>query len=130
MEKIEIQKCTGYVWLSDQSSPKVYKNEPLSLELNECVNPFVIEANLTDGQVSHSIRYVDGKYYHKQFVLDELSEEYSEVNTYAQSMSSVSGLLFRRYWREQKDVLCEGWNVLKPAELVFIGFSEKEEPKC
>lgn len=127
MEKLDIQNCTGYVWMSDKSSPKVYNNEPLSLVLNESSSPFVIEANLTDGRVSHSIRYVDGKYYHRQFVLDELPEEYSEVNTFAQSMSGVSWLHFHRYWREQKDALCEGWNVLKPAELVFIGFSEKEE---
>lgn len=148
METINIEKCTGYVWYSDKTAPTVYRNEPLSLTLNEKENPFVVEANFTDGETSHSIRYVDGKYIHSfcytegdmlhSFcnVGDKHIESshalapqnaYTEIKVFPQSMPNVYKMLFRRYWREEKDALCNNWPVLQPAELVFVKFIEKEE---
>lgn len=128
METINIDKCTGYVWYSDQTSPKVYQNEPLVLTLNEKENPFVVEANFTDGETSHSIRYVDGKYIHHSHSLSDPSE-YTEIRVFPQSMPSVYKMLFRRYWIAEEDALCNGWPVLQPSELVFVKFIEEKEDK-
>lgn len=128
METINIEKCTGYVWYSDQTSPKVYQNEPLVLTLNEKENPFVVEANFTNGKTSHSIRYVDGKYIYHSYNLSA-EGEYSEIKVFPQSMPNVYKMLFRRYWKAEEDALCNGWDVLQPAELVFVKFIEKEDKK-
>lgn len=128
METINIEKCTGYVWYSDQTSPKVYQNEPLVLTLNEKENPFVVEANFTDGKTSHSIRYVDGKYIYHSYNLSA-EGEYTEIKVFPQSMPNVYKMLFRRYWKEEEDSLCNDWPVLQPAELVFVKFIEEKEDK-
>ena len=148
METINIEKCTGYVWYSDPTSPKVYQNEPLVLTLNEKENPFVVEANFTDGETSHSIRYVDGKYIHSfcytegdvLYSVCNMGDKhiesshalvpknaYTDIEVFPQSMPNVYKMLFRRYWKAEEDALCNGWEVLQPAELVFVKFIEKKE---
>jgi CRISPR type III-associated protein (TIGR04423 family) len=48
-------------------------------------------------------------------------------------MDKVEKLRFLEYWKPQEDKkdkedsLCENMKVLQPAELVFIGFKNKEE---
>lgn len=102
--------------------------EVFEKELNERVNPFIIEGQLFDGKKSISIKYVDGKYIVKKYVLDELPDkDFTEQSFLAHRMGDVKFLKFRQYWQEQKDELCEGMPVLQPAELVFIGFNDKEK---
>lgn len=128
MKTINIEKCMGYVWYSDQTTPKVYQNEPLVLTLNEKENPFVVEANFTDGETSYSIRYVDGKYIYHSYNLSA-EGKYTEIKVFPQSMPNVYKMLFRRYWKEKEDPLCNDWLVWQPAELVFVKFIEKKENK-
>ena len=99
--KIEKSIYQGYLWYSDQKAPQVLNNEVFELEIADSSNPFIVEGQLFDGQkveqVFHSYR-MDGEQ-----------------------------LKFNLYWREVEDDLCEGMKVLQPAELVFVGFNDKED---
>ena len=126
IKTIHIEKGTGYIWMSDASSPRVYQNESVDLFFETIENPFVIEGNVTDGIVSYSIRFVDGHYIVRQYDLHK-DAEYSEQVYLPHRMPNVKGLRFRRYWRAEEDIMCEGMKVLQPKELVFVGFEDKEE---
>lgn len=124
--KIEKSTYQGYLWYSSDEKPKIYKNEELELELAEGSNPFVIEGQLCDNKISISIRFVDNKYVVKKVALSELEGvEYKQQSFFGNRMDYK--LVFRQYWREDKDEQCERMIVLRPAELVFVGFEEKKE---
>ena len=72
MEQIEKSTYQGYLWYSDKDQPKVLNNVDSEITLDETKNPFVIEGQLFDGKRSISIKYVDGKYIVKKYVLAEL----------------------------------------------------------
>ncbi len=123
-EKIEKSKYQGYLWYSDKTKPKVLIDQDFELELCETNNPFIVEGQLFDGNVSISIKYVDGKYIaHKIDVQAEYPDkEYTEREFIANKMGGVDKLIFRQYWKAQPDELCEGMPVLQPDVLVFVGF--------
>lgn len=128
MEQIEKSTYQGYLWYSDKDQPKVLNNVDSEITLDETKNPFVIEGQLFDGKRSISIKYVDGKYIVKKYVLAELpKEDFTEQSLLAHRMKDVKSLNFRQYWREQEDELCDGKKVLQPAELVLVGFNDKEK---
>ena len=128
--RIEKSKYQGYLWYSDQSEPKVLKNEDFELEISETANPFIVEGQLFDGKISISIKYVDGKYIvHKKEVK---AEDFNNVNVEEMEfipnrIVGVSKLKFLQYWEAQTDDLCKEMPVLQPAELVFVGFKTKED---
>lgn len=124
--KIEKSKYQGYLWFSNAKEPHVINNEDLEIEKSEAENPFIIEGQLFDGKKSISIKYVDGKYIYKTYMLAELKDEFQEQLFFAHRMGDKQ-LKFRQYWREVPDDCCEGMEVLQPAELVFVGFKNKEE---
>lgn len=126
MEKIEKAKYSGYLWESDQKEPQVIIEEECEFSFDDNQNPFVVEGFLYDGKTSYSIRYVDGRHIVNKFIIEELPKEYSE-QTYISKFKKVSGLKFRQYWKPEPDDLCKGMEVLKPAQLVFVGFNKKEE---
>ncbi len=127
MEKIEKSKYSGYLWGSDQKEPEVFLNEEREFEFDENLNPFVVEGFLYDGKTSYSIRYVDGKHIVNKYIISELPEEFTPQTYIPNFKKGVSGLKFRQYWKPEPDSLCEEMEVLKPAQLVFVGFNIKEE---
>ena len=123
------QNYEGYLWWSDDTSPCVYKNEPLP-EWKEDINPFIIEGQLynKNNKKSYSIRFVDGEYKINCFDLNELSKfEYIDKEYLPNRIEGVQKLCFREFWRPVNDQLCEGMEVLQPAEVVFVGFKFKED---
>ena len=124
--KIEKSKYQGYLWYSDKKNPQVLNNEVFEFEIADNTNPFVIEGQLYDGQKSISIKYVDGKYIVKTYDLHNLDGEIQEQMFYSHRMGDRK-LYFKQYWRPMNDEQCEGMQVLQPAELVFVGFNDKEE---
>ena len=127
--KIEKSKYQGYLWYSDKSEPEVLNNKDFETEIADEKNPFIIEGCLFDGKKSISIKYVDGKYIIKTYDLAQFDAdgiEKKEKVFYSHRMEGRR-LKFNQYWREQEDPLCEGMKVLQPAELVFVGFKDKEE---
>ena len=124
--KIEKSTYQGYLWYSNAQEPEVYNNEECELEIDEKTNPFVIEGQLFDGKVSINIRYVDGEYIVKKYSLSGLEGlEYKQQTFFGNRMDY--NLVFRQYWREFEDEECEGMKVLRPAELVFVGFEYIKE---
>jgi len=124
--KIEKSKYEGYLWYSDKKEPQVLNNEVFELEIADSSNPFIVEGQLFDGQKSISIKYVDGKYFFNTYDLNALDGVMQEQKFYSHRMGGKQ-LKFRQIWKEQPDELCEGMQVLQPAELVFVGFNDKEE---
>lgn len=130
VNNIESGNYVGYVWYSDADKPELI-NGSFDKELL-VQNPFIIEGQLYDEerQVSYSIKFVDGEYWIMQYNLSEMQDvENAELSFFANRIPNKK-LKFRQYWRTQKDENCEGFEVLHPAEYVFIGFeniNNKEE---
>ena len=119
------QNYQGYLWWSDQSKPEVYNNQSIP-DWKETTNPFIIEGQLFDeaNKKSYSIRFADGKYVIKYFDLNELEGlEYIKKEYLPNRFEGIQNLCFKEYWRPVEDDLCEGIEVLKSAETVFIGFN-------
>lgn len=124
--KIEKSKYQGYLWYSDKKEPQVLNNEVFELEIADSANPFIVEGQLFDGQKSISIKYVDGKYNINTHDSNALEGVIQEQVFHSHRMDGKL-LKFKQIWKEQPDELCENMQVLQPAELVFVGFNDKEE---
>jgi CRISPR type III-associated protein (TIGR04423 family) len=126
MQEIKINKnCEGYIWYSDRQKPEMIRAEKYSLELDETKNPFVVEGQIysKDEQVSYSIKYVDGKYIVVPTLLNDLKGfVFDEKSFIPNRLDGVAKIKYRQYWKPEKDELCEGMEVLVPAEYVFVGF--------
>lgn len=122
----------GYYWLSNADKPVVIDGYFNGLRLNSDDNPFVIEAQLFDREnnVSFSVKYVDGKYYAYCYNLNDATGDKEEVKVQkycSNQMSDHPWLYFLQYWRTESDELCDGMDVLQPAEMVFVGFETTDK---
>lgn len=120
----------GYLWWSDEDKPCVYKDELLTDLPAGPANPFIIEGNLWDkvNQKSYSIRFVDGEYRVNAFDLNALDgNECIQKEYLPNRLEKIKKLCFKEFWLPEKDELCEGMEVLKPAMTVFTGFQYKED---
>lgn len=124
------EKYEGYLWWSDTTTPEVYQNQQLPEWPKEKSNPFIIEGQLYDrsNNKSYSIRFVDGEYLVFSFDLEKLKElDCIEKKYLTNRIDGIPKLYFRAFWHPVEDELCEGMEVLKPAETVFVGFKKKED---
>lgn len=126
---IDKSKYEGYIWESDKRDPELLPSAG-TINTDNVGNPFVIEGQLVDlGKTqSLSIKMVDGKYIVKEYKLSDYDDCKVEDYEYIPNrMPGVERLCFKRAWREKKDDMCEGWNVLQPAELVFVGLKKHQQ---
>lgn len=135
----------GYIWYSDSKRPEVFDGtREMGFDLDDADRCFVIEGYLWNGKDKESvaIRYVDGHYYIEtvqvtdrelQGIGDDLLTVGSSAdqqvattvcNYVAHRIEGVKGLRFLRYWQGEPDDMCEGMEVLRPSQLVFIGFEK------
>lgn len=144
MEIIKAGNYTGYLWYSDSNKPVIFVNgkainNDTQIDFSEDyviqdgTNPFIIEGQLFDNNISYSIKFLDGRYMIKKFDLSKMEGEYDELVFLGNRISvsnKSSWLKFRQYWKEKTDdIFCMGMNVMQPAERVFVGFKEEEEVK-
>ena len=122
------RKYTGYLWLSNAAKP-IALTEPgiVDKSLFEKKNPFVAEAQLYDseGDVSVSIRYADGRYYaaiHKAASITGDSADEVVYPGVRMGEGSPLGLRFRRVWGLRKDDACLGMEAPFVESEAFIGF--------
>jgi len=121
-----ITNCVGYIWWSDKAEPEIVQNKSVVLKNEEI--PFIIEGQLFDdkSKTSYSIKYVDGEYKLKPYVVAD--EDFNKSNVVLRKYQShrMGGkiLQFLEYWKAEKDELCLDMEVLKPTEVVFVGFKE------
>ena len=102
MEINKQAKYEGYIWLSDQTQPRVLLGEEFDVDgITDSINPFVIEGqlwNAADG-ISISIRYADGKHVkHFHQVTNEELQGTLTVTTeqYISHIKGVGRLCFLR----------------------------------
>lgn len=120
-------KYEGYIWMSDATQPTVLNKEPISIDLSDGTNPFVIEAELFDeiNNISYSVRFVDGQTKVRKFEVDELKLFGEQTLSYvSHRIGDGIKLKFYRKWKKELDPdnLCEGMETLVPSDFVFIGF--------
>ncbi len=117
-------KWTGYYWMSDKDRPTVLENALLDRTVLEPGVPFVIEAQLTSGSCSLSIRNVDGRCMIISYDAADLNDPNSKDETFISLRMGNLKLRFKRRWQEMPDVdnLCAGMPSLQPAGLMFVGF--------
>ncbi len=116
----------GYIWLSDQKEPIVVKNEQIKIS-KLLINPFVIEGNIIDKtkNISYTILHNGNDYNIYEFNLSSLPEswvtdENDDLIKYQSSIPETKWLHFRRYWKCEVDLQCNGMSVYKPAAIIFI----------
>lgn len=126
MKTIEKSKYVGYLWYSNAQKPELYFGEEYAFTFDDNKNPFVIEGWLTDGKTSIQIKYVDGKHLLKKYNIEELKKSIPNIvsKSYYPAFKGVSKLEFLQFWRPELDEFCEGMQVLRPAEFVFVGFKK------
>lgn len=144
MEIIKAGNYTGYLWYSDSNKPVIFVNGKAinndtqinfseDYVIQDGTNPFIIEGQLFDNNISYSIKFLDGRYMIKKFDLSKMKGEYDELVFLGNRISvsnKSSWLKFRQYWKEKTDdIFCMGMYVMQPAERVFVGFKEEEEVK-
>jgi len=132
METIEKGKYEGWLWYSDEDSPKVFNvADECPATFDENINPFVVEGQLwsEETQTSISIRYVDGHYIIKKYDLsrEDADAPTTERSFIAHRLGEVKRVKMRHYWKAESDPLCEGFEALMPDKLVFVGFDKEEE---
>lgn len=120
----------GYLWWSNADKPEVFKNELLKsvhkLWPTDTDNPFIIEGNLwcKADHISYLIRFIDGKHLVYKFDLSQRipREQLTFHNYLPNGVGGVRKLRFIEVWSPQPDPLCEGFEVLKPTIIAFVGF--------
>jgi len=122
----------GYYWLSDQNKAEPVDDAKVDFSCFERngrpINPFIVEANLFSmgTGVSVSVSHLDNEY--QVTVIDWLKGPDAEVleHTFI-GHRSLGGkrLCFREAWIPVPDNLCEGFSVLTPTIVGFIGFAEE-----
>ena len=135
ISKIEEGIYQGYYWMSDQTSPHLIdEKKSFSLELDNTVNPFVIEAQLynENENISYSVKYIDGEYIIMKYDLNVLMKKtnHTKVDELLFNSHRMNGkiLIFNRFWHEADDCnnnLC-GMKYLEPKEMVFKGFLNEQ----
>lgn len=123
-------KYTGYIWMSDMTSPKILNNEFLNGNYNT-INPFIIEGMLycIETKISYYLVFDNGKTKVFKYDLNTIPASWqSDKNDeyeYVSSFSDTIGLKFLKYWKPEKDPLCENMEVLVPVMYIFYGFNSK-----
>jgi CRISPR type III-associated protein (TIGR04423 family) len=125
-------KYEGYIWASDCSEPVVYSNEIIDFcSFIQNANPFIQEGYMfaENEKKSISIKHFDGiGYVIVEYDTTVLNNDNStELNYIAdpaivRAGKNIKKLKFIRFWKLEKDELCESMEVLKPANAVFLGF--------
>ena len=127
------KKYQGYLWPSDQTEPIVCGgNKTLNDEIADFYKeniipdfkeiPFIVEGflfNAKDGS-SITIKYVGGKYIVKEY--SDIVVDNDNVHKYHSNRMGKRILKFMQNWTSVPDNNCCGFDVLQPAELVFVGF--------
>lgn len=133
MKRLELKEIdfgksyTGYYWYSDEKSPKVIREEKISMAIFT-VLPFIIEANFisSDG-TSISIKNVDGAYEVFQANIKDLPEDQITKQSFlAKTSLGVKAIKMRIFWdRDEETNYTAGMPALVPKWKAFAGFEEK-----
>jgi CRISPR type III-associated protein (TIGR04423 family) len=119
----------GYIWLSDASKPIVLDNGKLKdtdkKYFSEGQNPFIIEGQLFDekNKRSFSIKNVEGRMIVVKYEGDTDEEPQKFVPNSRMGLGDRK-LKFLQKWEAEPNADCENMDVLVPAGLVFLGFTD------
>lgn len=137
IDKIAIDKSVcGYLWMSNSEEPVVFHNPDVLKDflksIDDVTNPFIVEGQLyfEEEKKSYSIRYTDSRHHIVEYNLDKVPAEWKsdeKKELIAHGRLKVSKLIFKQFWKPEKDSLCEGMEVLVPGAFVFVGFKNNNQ---
>lgn len=114
----------GYMWLSDETTPRILKNAPFDASI-VTESQFIIEALLWSASenISIQIKHTD-KYLIHKIELNKLPENAALVERkyLAHRVEGVKKLIFKQLWQPEIDPLCESMEVLMMKAQIFVGF--------
>jgi len=117
----------GYVWMSDETEPKVLMGESFDFS-KITTNPFVVEALLFDNTTNSSIHIThDGSYFITVYDLNKLNTEdtkFEPKEYLPHRLKGVEKVCFKQLWKEEKDENCLNFPVLTLKATVFCGFKK------
>ena len=118
----------GYIWWSNAEKPDVYRQDKELYLPSGVSNPFIAEGYIIDKKTSTSyfISMQDGIYHVFRYNLKELEQYESTHRHWLASFNEADRICFREFWIPEEDPFCNGFEVLKPAMNVFVGFNCKE----
>ncbi len=125
LKEIPSVNYEGYIWMSNETEPKVLKNEKYDFSAIS-QNPFIIEGLLYDktSQKSFHIQHV-GECLIYEYNLDEVKSENLVPKEYLpHRLKEVEKVCFKQIWEEEEDKNCEGFPVLNLKVIVFCGFKK------
>lgn len=118
---------TGYVWLSDESEPRIFERQPFDSGLAALTNPFIIEGLLycEEEKVSYYLKYVDGHTHVYRYELCVQDFRDNETKEFFGNRMGQRKLRFLEVWEPQPDELCNNMEVLQFQANVFVGFNNE-----
>ncbi len=119
----------GYILLSNKKLEHIFTKKqtlPKWEELHDGKN-FIIEAHFFDGDRSISIRQVNDKF----IIIDKKLSSFKKENKPEETFITINNTKVKiaTIWEEQKDELCESFEVLKPTMQLFCGFEGEKNGK-
>jgi len=138
LSEIPLATYEGYLWPSDEETPKVFNQEMPDFSQWKTVNPFIIEGWLYDKNSNTSIliRH-SGKYHITSYSLNDRPEgsQLESVNYLPHRLDGVKEVYFKQLWLPEMDFNCggvigqemdyPGMEVLTLKALVFTGFKKQ-----
>jgi len=129
INKIKDRPLTGYLWLSNESSPKrIYDNAAIDTSVFDCEKSFVAEGLLYDetAKLSYQIKYINDSY--QIFGNDaepQQGEEVTPKSYIAHRINGVKKLKFNQIYAPKEDKeCCLNMQVLTLDRVVFVGFEK------
>ena len=127
LNEIPSANYEGYIWMSDEQSPKVLNCEKFEFGSVK-TNPFIVEGLLFDktNGISIHIQHT-GEYRISEYHLNEIkSEKFIEQKEYLphRLIKDVKKVCFKQIWEEIEDQNCQRFPVLTLAAIVFCGFKK------
>lgn len=131
INKINNKPLTGYLWLSNESSPsqkRIYDNAAIDTSVFDCENPFVAEGLLYDNhaKLSYQIKFINGSYQIFENISEPQQGEVVTPKSYiAHRIDGVTKLKFNQIYTPKGDKeCCLDMKVLTLDRVVFVGFEK------
>lgn len=123
-------KYEGYIWMSNESKPRILTGMNIPDKLIGNCNPFIIEAELwdKDNMTSYAIHHAGNQTICQAYKVKEsdFNDKDIVLQSYASHRMGGFGLRFLEYWVPTDDPQCLNMPTLELTKRVFIGFTQKE----
>lgn len=121
---LENKKMKGYYWMSDETEPRILKDELFDTDLLKEELPFVMEANFVcaSENKSYKIQCLDLKYYIQEHELNPSNTR----QTYYSTFFDKKYIYVEEVWQNIKDENCADLEIPIIINSFFVDFKDKD----